>query len=208
MTVTPFQPFTASGSLFDRSSATPGATANCGKVFQSQDASVTITTAEGDKVTLSANSQQQGEFATYNSSGLFAGVRSLETKNSFSLSIEGSLNRQELKDIRKAIKVIGRATRELMEGDQKHAAKHVEKLQKLDTIAELQAEVAVKREVSLQSFAVAECPASPTEGTATPEQTTPISAPPLQPAPAETNGTAPEKTETLLDKLLCASCPA
>lgn len=195
VTVTPFQPFSASGSLCHRSPATPGASANCGKVFQSQDAAITIFTAEGDKVTLSASSQSQFEFATYNALGLFAGLRSSENSRSVSISIEGNLSRQELRDIRKAIKTIGRAADELMEGDVDGAARQVEKLQRLDTLSQVQAEVEVKREVSLGTLAVAECPAYPA-----PEQPAPSL--PEQPKVAGTAPLPPPNTFAV------AECPA
>jgi hypothetical protein len=188
VTVTPFQPFSASGGLCHRSPATPGASANCGKVFQSQDAAITIFTAEGDKVTLSASSQTQFEFATYDANGFLGRYRSAETSQSLSVSVEGNLSRQELKDIRKAIKTIGRAADELTEGDVDGATRQVEKLQKLDTLSQVQAQVEVKREISLGTFAVAECPASPV---------------PEQPAVS-----APEQPKVSPGAIAVAECPA
>lgn len=218
MTVTPFQPFSASGSMCHRSPTTPGVSANCGRVFQSQDAAITIFTAEGDKVTLSASSKSQFEFATYNAGGFLGGRRSSENSQSLSISIEGNLSRQELKDIRKAVKTIGRVADELMEGDADGVARQVEKLQRLDTLSQVQAEVGVKREVSLGNFAVAECPVSPAPAVAecpvgpAPEQPAP-SAPeepkvrcsaPLPP-PASAEAAEPNPTESFLHKLIESS---
>src|SRR5262245_65927746 len=78
---------------------------------RSQSADITIVTAEGDRVTLSASMGAQAEYApneyaTYNAYGRV------------SVTIEGDLSRSELKDIRKAIRTIEKAARDMARGDE------------------------------------------------------------------------------------------
>src|SRR5262245_28398005 len=81
-------------------------------VSESQSSDVTLVTAEGDRVTLSSSNSAELSFALYNAQGRVDGEDSVaasaqfSTSRSFSLTIEGDLNKEELKDIRRAIKTI------------------------------------------------------------------------------------------------------
>jgi hypothetical protein len=131
-------------------------------------------------------------------------LRSSETSRSLSISVEGELSREELKDIRKAVRTIGRAADEMIEGDVKGAARQVEKLQRLDTLSQVQAEVEVKREVSVGTFAFVDCPAGPAPEHPAPsapkQPETPCAAPAPPPTPAEAGDL--NLNESFLHKLI------
>ena len=205
MSISSLQPFSASGGYWHRPQAAPGLQATRGTVQQSIGASVTIVTAEGDKVTLSASSERQLEFATYNARGFIRGNRSTQSqavRNSLSVSVEGDLSREELHDIRKAIKTIGHVANELAEGDVDGAARQAEKLQRLDSLAGIEAEVEVKQEVTVEKLFRADCPCEPeTPMSPMPDDKKQPVVPPICKAPDD-NSTS---TADLLQKLIGGS---
>jgi hypothetical protein len=67
---------------------------------------VTITTADGDRVTLSA-SQSSSIAGVATSEGRRAGVSTSDA--TFSMSVEGTLDRGELRDVRKVLKLLAKA---------------------------------------------------------------------------------------------------
>src|SRR5678815_57247 len=79
-------------------------------VSQSQTAEITLVTAEGDTVTLSSSKSADLSFSTYNargqvgaSSAALSGMSSaIHLTSAFSFSVDGDLNKSELKDIRHA----------------------------------------------------------------------------------------------------------
>ena len=142
---------------------TAAPTAAKGSVSQSQNTAVTLVTAEGDTVTLSSGFESETKFETYDSRILL----SREWSRSFSLSVEGDLSREERRDIHKALRTINQVTRTLLRGDVEKAAKQSEKLQRLDSIASLEAELSITRQITLETT-TGETPAQP------------------EPAPAET----------------------
>jgi hypothetical protein len=139
-----------------------------GSVSQSQNTAVTLVTAEGDTVTLSSGSESQVQFETYNADGASVSSLSGEWSRSFSLSIEGDLNRKELRDIRKAVRTIEKVNRTLARGDADKAAEQAEKLQRLDTITSLDAELMRTRQVTLETW-TGNTPAQPIEPPSQPE---------------------------------------
>jgi len=154
------------------------------KVSQSQTADITIVTAEGDTVTLSSSKAAELLFATYNAQGQVGGSAELHRSSTFSMSVEGDLNREELKDIRRAIRTIQKAANDVLRGHEEKAASRTARLANLDQIASIDADLEFHREVSVtQVSARSEAVAIP-ESTATPE-------------PASTSVTAPsEPSET------------
>jgi len=144
-------PLPATSSLTAPKPAESSSTAAASKisVSRSQSTDISILTAEGDKVTLSASFIDNAEFATYDSRGSAGGSRSFE--RSFSFTVEGELSRKELKDIRRAIRTIEKATHDVLKGKTEKAAQRASKLERLDTIAQLQAEVEMTRKVSVET---------------------------------------------------------
>jgi hypothetical protein len=99
---------------------------------QSRSLDVTITTADGDRVTLSA-SQSASLAGVATSDGRRAGVSS--TESSVSLTVEGSLDRRELRDLRTVLKVLAKAA---AHQDSDRLARRLSRPD-LDTIATVQA---------------------------------------------------------------------
>jgi hypothetical protein len=98
-------------------------------------------------------------FETYSSKG-----QSLEVSKSseFSMTVEGDLNREELKDIRKAIRSILKAERDILKGHDEGATERTAKLAELDQIASIDAKMEFRQTVSVTQMTV-ETPASATE---------------------------------------------
>ena len=79
---------------------------------QSFNADIRIVTAEGDTVTISAGATDQFSMTTYNSKGTLNVAATSSSTQELSLTVEGNLNEQELKDIQAALKTIQHATQE------------------------------------------------------------------------------------------------
>jgi len=127
------------------------------KVSQSQTADMTIVTAEGDTVTLSSSKSAELSFATYNAEGQVGGASvgfsgtsaELHRSSAFSLSVDGDLNKEELKDIRRAIRTIQKAANDALKGHDEKAASRTAKLASLDQIASIDADLEFNQEVSV-----------------------------------------------------------
>lgn len=93
--------------------------------YQQKNTDITIVTAEGDKVTLSANSQQEASYLTYSSlvrrGGEMTQIQgksySMEVNQDFSITIEGDLNEEELQDIQESIKTIDKVMQATLSGN-------------------------------------------------------------------------------------------
>jgi hypothetical protein len=103
-----------------------------GGQVHSRSLDVTITTADGDRVTLSA-SESASIAGVATSDGRRAGVSS--TESSVSLTVEGSLDRREWRDLRKVLKVLAKAA---AHQDSERLARRLSRPD-LDTIATVQA---------------------------------------------------------------------
>jgi hypothetical protein len=171
------------------------------KVSQSQTADITIVTAEGDTVTLSSSKSADLSVATYNaqgqvggSSGTISGTSAqLHRTNAFSITVDGDLNKEELKDIRTAIRTIQKAASDVLKGHEEKAAARTAKLSDLDQIASIDADLEFNREVS-----VTQVSAQSANTTVVPESTE-APAPTSAPAPSPTSDsqqTQPSETVT------------
>src|SRR5262249_48299770 len=141
----------SSAITFQRPTDGGSAVAQRTSISQSQTTDITIITAEGDKVTLSSSVAAQIDYATYNAQGRVGGnLAGFQIQRDSSLTIEGDLSPAELKDIRKAIKTIQKATHDLASGDAGKTAQRTARLGGLDTIAELDAEISMSQTVSVQ----------------------------------------------------------
>jgi hypothetical protein len=85
----------------------------------SQSAEITVTTAEGDKVTLSLAAQTQQTQSAYKARGkdesgqpqnIRGGTNSSQSSTSVNVGIEGDINEKELADIKKLIEAFGQLT--------------------------------------------------------------------------------------------------
>lgn len=133
--------------------ATDGYRLNAARVKQTavsaeQNTDITIMTEQGDRVTLSVDADFQSSYTTY--SGLAAnnnGYAEIEGRHynfgaSFeqSITVEGDLNEQELKDIKKLLKRLDRIIHKFLDGRSDKVAKKTAKLLKnMKTIDSLEA---------------------------------------------------------------------
>ena len=146
-------------------------------VSESQSKDITIFTDEGDRVTISSNQQSQVQYLTYEglskkrvsgeyqghaltkeSLAMFKGERfEFENSGSISISVEGDLNEQELKDIKEALKKIDKIMTDFLHrGDMVDAAVKSMEIGKLDTIAGLEANYRYEKSVILEQTSLKE----------------------------------------------------
>jgi hypothetical protein len=120
-------------------------------------AEITITTKDGDTVTLNTSTLFEAGFTAYNQSGeinnspynVSAAGASFNYSSDFSLSVDGQLDKEELRDIAKAIRQVNKIMRRLLSGDMEHALKRASKLHKLDTISGIEALLEFDKTVSV-----------------------------------------------------------
>ena len=73
----------------------------------------------------------------------------ISTEKMFSLSVEGDLSKQEIKEIKKSLKLVSKILSGYESGDIKKVLKNVSKIGNLDTIANLEAAIQQVSSVSL-----------------------------------------------------------
>jgi hypothetical protein len=172
------------------------------KVSRSQTADITIVTAEGDTVTLSSSKSAELSFATYSaqgkvgdSTGAISGMSAqLHRTSAFSMTVDGDLNKEELKEIRSAIRTIEKAANDVLKGHDEKAAARTAKLSDLDQIASIDADLEFNREVSVTQVSAQSnsAPAVP-ESTEAPASV-PVSVPTTESQPLE--AVTPAETPT------------
>ena len=136
-----------------------------------QNEDITIITAEGDKVTLSSDSQFQTTYATYeglvhtkgNSASFHHENIGLEASRAISISVDGNLSKEELKDIDKAVRTIEKIMRDFLSGDIEHAIGRAMKIGKLKSISSLEANLRYERSMCLYQQLVKEVAFVPSE---------------------------------------------
>jgi hypothetical protein len=115
-------------------------------VTRTEQTDIALVTAEGDKVTLSLDSRSAAMVATFeevqtDGAGAMAYAKSELTmglyQRDLSVTVEGDLNAEELRDINKALKTIDKMMNRFVNGKLRPMAAQARKLQELDTIATL-----------------------------------------------------------------------
>lgn len=111
------------------SSATRGAELKKVRTRQSEEGSLTLTTAEGDKVTISFSNKQStnvDQAKLYGPSGSFEATRTRSKESSqLSVSLEGDLSEAELKDITDLVSKLSSGLERARSGDFEAAQKQV-----------------------------------------------------------------------------------
>ncbi len=152
---------------------------------EQQNKDITIFTKDGDKVTLSSEKQIQALYSNYSdiSYQKFSGISdkySMELNNyttavnnsfeyekngSFSISVEGDLDKQEMRDIKKAIKSIDKIMTNLLSGgDLSKAAKKAMKVVNLDSISGIAADYSYEKTISVEHTVIEEISTYSKEG--------------------------------------------
>jgi len=173
-------------------------------VSQAQSTDIKIVTAEGDTVTLSANKTADLSYSTYNAHGSIDGKSvsvsamsaEMHQTSAFSLTVDGDLNKEELKDIRRAIRIIEKSAHDVLTGHADKAASRTAKLAKLDQLASIDADVEFQQEVSVVQASSQSTSVPSSDSTVTPDPT-PVPAPPPAPvisAEAPTDASAATAT--------------
>ncbi len=123
--------------------------------YSSLDAGLTIQTREGDVVTLSATQDSQLEAYEYSSRGIISNkdgyaaasynVReiTLSTGETFSFTVEGDLNEEELEDIESIITGVDNIIGEMMDGDMMDAVSEAMRMGYYDSISSYEADITV-----------------------------------------------------------------
>jgi len=114
-----------------------------------------LVTEEGDKVTLSIDTQASAVYAAYGEvdmddnsfSGQWGEFSGGEYEREVAFSVEGDLNKQERREIRKVIKAINRMMNDFVKGKLDPMASKAQKLQGLETIDSLEVEMSYERQV-------------------------------------------------------------
>jgi hypothetical protein len=142
-----------------------------------QHKDITLVTEEGDRVTISSSFQSQAVYSTYegisqytvsatsenlgmekNELAMFEGEKfDYETGRNFSISVDGDLNKQELKSIRKAVKTIDKIMTDILYGKNipEGLAKAME-ISNLSSIASLEANYQYEKTVLIEQTAIQE----------------------------------------------------
>ncbi len=137
---------------------------------------ITINTSEGDVVTISSSEEFHTGYYSYQDVASGSGNISLQenrqleisTAKSFSLSVEGDLSKQEIKDIKKSLKLVNKILSGYQSGDIKKVLKNVSKIGNLDTIANLEAAMLQVSSISYEHQSTAGT-AYPTSGEIEPD---------------------------------------
>ena len=126
--------------------------------YQQESRDITILTAEGDKITISADSQVSAGYAGY--SGIVKNNRALcnfkaqnmviDSGRDLYISVEGDLSSRELEDIKKAIKAVDKIMGQILSGDMEKALAMTSKLASLDSISGLEASLELEKTVTTE----------------------------------------------------------
>jgi hypothetical protein len=136
----------------------------------SSKATISLVTTEGDRVTISAGASATVAFAGYRADGRVAsgfGYRS--SSMSASISVEGDLNRRELRDLRKVIHAVTRAV------DSGNAEGLAHRLSRpdLSTVASVGVSVLLQQVAATRTAPAPSAEASPAPTSAEPTVSTP-----------------------------------
>ncbi len=124
---------------------------------------ITINTSEGDVVTISSLEEFHTGYYSYQDITSGNGNVSLQESKQFelsvekslTLSVEGDLSKQEIKDIKKSLKLVSKILSGYQSGDIKKVLKNVSKIGNLDTIANLEAAIQQVSSVSYEQQSIA-----------------------------------------------------
>ncbi len=124
-------------------------------ISSSRSLDMDLVTEEGDKVTLSIDTQRSAIYAAYGEvdvdddgfSGQWGEFSGGTFEREVSFSVEGDLNKQERREIRKVIKTLNRMMNNFVNGKLNPMAAKAQKLQDLETIESMDVEMSYERQV-------------------------------------------------------------
>lgn len=124
-------------------------------ITSSRSLDLNLVTQEGDKVTLSMDAKASAIYASHGAVGMddddlnarWGEYSQGEFEREISFTVEGDLNKQERREIRKVIKTINRMMRQFVQGKLNPMMAKAQKLQGLETIDSLDVEMSYERQV-------------------------------------------------------------
>jgi hypothetical protein len=127
--------------------------------FSRESTDIVLFTQEGDKITISSESSSSSDYSNYrgllfNNKGSAQFKKeslSVNSDNRFSMTVEGDLSENELKDINKALKIIGKIVEKLNSGDIENAMMLAGRAMNLESIAGVDASVEQEKKVIAES---------------------------------------------------------
>ncbi len=133
------------------------------KIDLQRSKNITINTSDGDVVTISSLEEFHTGYYSYQDVTSGSGNISLQesrqleisTEKMFSLSVEGDLSKQEIKEIKKSLKLVSKILSGYESGDIKKVLKNVSKIGKLGTIANLEAAIQQVSSISYEQQSIA-----------------------------------------------------
>ena len=126
---------------------------NLAAVSREQSADIEILTTEGDRVTLSIDSSFEAAYATYDSKARVNGacteiqgrLDSVNVERQISIEVEGDLNDQEKKEIKKVMREIFKVMKKFLSGQSELPAGNAVKDIELNSLANVEAAFEVKK---------------------------------------------------------------
>ncbi len=124
-------------------------------VTSSRSLDLNLVTEEGDKVTLSMDAKASAIYASHGAVGVdedemqarwgeFSGG---QFERDISITVEGDLNKQERREIRKVLRTINRMMKKFVQGKMAPMMSKAQKLQGLETIDSLEVEMSFQNQV-------------------------------------------------------------
>jgi hypothetical protein len=131
------------------------ANARMTSVATSQDVALNLTTTEGDTVSISMAASAQADYLKYletgqDENGVYAHqleAYSADSQQSFSMTVNGDLNQEELDDIGQALKIIDRMMGSFVQGRLEPVLAQAGKLAQLDTVSDLALDMSYTKSV-------------------------------------------------------------
>ena len=163
---------------------------------------LSVTTAEGDKITLTANLESDFRSVNYTSHAeanggtvdIEAKYAELSVRQEFGVTVEGDLNEQEVKDLAKLLQKVSNIFKKYFSGQDEEAlaktAKLADRFGNFSSLAGLDLSVDVERSMTVIAAQLAAESNAPTGATAA-LPTTPATNPNTEPTQLATPGVAP-----------------
>ncbi|MCP4157085.1 MAG: hypothetical protein GY757_55745 [bacterium] len=133
--------------------------------FQKETQDITLTTEEGDKVTISSLSEVKSQYMAFDYTSQLKGASesaqgekfSASSKNAFQISVEGDLNEEELEDIKSVVGQLDDIMQDLVSGDLDEAMSDaLGILDDTETITSLNATLQFQQRVSMEQRSVSQ----------------------------------------------------
>ena len=119
-------------------------------------AGISLVTADGDKVTLNASSSLKASLQTYDCLGRTRGQTvaardekfQLSTSSGYALTVEGTLDEEELADIEGLLNTLSAVSQDFVAGKSQNGLKHLTQLDDLDSITSFEASFVYSRRIT------------------------------------------------------------